>query len=58
MLSLYDGEDMYNFSGLVNGKVVWDVFEEADKIKDGDNVKLVVTERRRATRAQYASHCR
>lgn len=45
MLSLYDGEDMYNFSGLVNGKVVCGVFEEADKIKDGDNVKLVVAQR-------------
>lgn len=45
MLSLYDGEDLYNFAGLVNGKVVCGVFEEADKIKDGDHVKLVVTQR-------------
>jgi len=45
MLSLYDGEDMYNFAGLVNGKVVCGVFSDADKIKDGDIVKLVVTER-------------
>lgn len=45
MLSLYDGEDVYNFSGLVNGKVVCGVFEEADKLKEGDNVKLVVEQR-------------
>lgn len=45
MLSLYDGEDVYNFAGLVNGKVVCGVFEEADKLKEGDNVKLVVEQR-------------
>ncbi|KHA75741.1 hypothetical protein NC77_27325 [Janthinobacterium lividum] len=46
MLSFYDGEDMYNFAGLVNGKVVCGVFRDADKIKDGDIVKLVVTQRK------------
>ena len=46
MLSFYDGEDMYNFAGLVNGKVVCGVFRDADKIKDGDVVKLVVTQRK------------
>lgn len=46
MLSLYDGEDAYNFAGLVNGKVVCGVFDNANKLKDGDVVKLVVTERR------------
>ncbi|MCC7683482.1 hypothetical protein [Janthinobacterium sp. FW305-128] len=46
MLSFYDGEDMYNFAGLVNGKVVCGVFDNANKLKDGDVVKLVVTERR------------
>ncbi len=46
MLSLYDGEDVYNFAGLVNGKVVCGVFDNANKLKDGDVVKLVVTERR------------
>ena len=45
MLSFYDGEDMYNFAGMVNGKVVCGVFRDADKIKDGDIVKLVVTQR-------------
>ncbi|MEG0879723.1 MAG: hypothetical protein RSH52_00405 [Janthinobacterium sp.] len=44
MLSFYDGEDMYNFAGIVNGKVVCGVFRDADKIKDGDIVKLVVTQ--------------
>lgn len=46
MLSFYDGEDMYNFAGMVNGKVVCGVFRDADKIKDGDIVKLVVTQRK------------
>lgn len=45
MLSLYDGEDMHNFAGLVNGEVVCGTFDDADKIKDGDIVKLVVTRR-------------
>ncbi|MBW3499324.1 hypothetical protein [Janthinobacterium sp. NKUCC08_JDC] len=45
MLSFYDGEDMYNFAGMVNGKVVCGVFRDADKIKDGDIVKLVVTQK-------------
>lgn len=46
ILSFYDGEDMYNFAGLVNEKVVCGVFRDADKIKDGDLVKLVVTQRK------------
>lgn len=46
MLSFYDGEDMYNFAGMVNGKIVCGVFRDADKIKDGDVVKLVVTQRK------------
>ncbi|KAB8047920.1 hypothetical protein GCN78_21235 [Janthinobacterium rivuli] len=46
MLSFYDGEDMYNFAGIVDGKVVCGVFRDADKIKDGDVVKLVVTQRK------------
>jgi hypothetical protein len=45
MLSLYDGEDMHNFAGLVNGEVVCGVFADADKIKDGDFVRLVVARR-------------
>lgn len=45
MLSFYDGEDMHNFVGLVNGEVVCGVFDDADKIRDGDVVKLVVTRR-------------
>lgn len=46
MLSFYDGEDMFNFAGLVNGKVVCGVFRDADKIKDGDFIKLVVTKKK------------
>ncbi len=46
MLSLYDGEDMFNFAALVNGKVVCGVFDKANKLKNGDVVKLVVSERR------------
>lgn len=45
MPSLYDGEDMHNFAGLVNGEVVCGVFADADKIKDGDFVRLVVARR-------------
>lgn len=45
MLSLYDGEDMFNFAALVNGKVVCGVFDKANKLKNGDVVKLVVSER-------------
>lgn len=45
MLSFYDGEDMHNFAGLVNGEVVCGVFDDADKIRDGDVVKLVVARR-------------
>lgn len=45
MLSLYDGEDMFNFAALLNGKVVCGVFDKASKLKNGDAVKLVVSER-------------
>lgn len=45
MLSLYDGEDMYNFAGLVNGQVVSGVFRNVNRIKDGDAIKLVVSQR-------------
>lgn len=45
MLSLYDGEDLHNFAGLVNGQVVCGVFADVDKIKNGDFVKLVVEKR-------------
>lgn len=45
MLSLYDGEDMYNFAAVVNGEIVCGVFEDANKIKDGDIVKMVVAKK-------------
>ena len=45
MLSLYDDEDMYNFAGLVHGKVVCGVFDNSNRLKNGDVVKLVVAER-------------
>lgn len=45
MLSLYDGEDMFNFAALVNGKVACGVFDRANKLKNGDVVKLVVSQR-------------
>lgn len=45
MLSLYDGEDMFNFAALVDGRVASGVFDKANKLKNGDVVKLVVSER-------------
>lgn len=45
MLSLYDGEDMFSFAALINGKVVCGVFDKANKLKNGDVVKLVVSQR-------------
>lgn len=45
MLSLYEGEDTFNFAGLINGEIVFGVFSQANRIKDGDSVKLVVSRR-------------
>jgi hypothetical protein len=44
-LSLYDGEDTFNFAGIVDGKVAFGSFSRADKIKDGDLVQIVVSKR-------------
>lgn len=42
-LSLYDGEELFNFAGLVEGHIVFGSFSKADKIKNADTVRLVVS---------------
>lgn len=44
-LSLYDGEELYNFAGMVNGQVVFGSFSTADKIRNEDMVRIVVSKR-------------
>jgi hypothetical protein len=45
MLALYDGEDMHNFAALVGDHVICGVFEHADRFKNGDKIKAVVSKR-------------
>lgn len=45
VLSMYEGEDTFNFAGYVDGKVVFGVLSQAVRLKDGDAVKLVVSQR-------------
>jgi hypothetical protein len=44
-IALYDGEDTYNFAGLLDKQVVCGSFQHADKIQDGQHVKAVVSKR-------------
>jgi len=44
-LSLYDGEDLHNFAGMVKEQVVFGSFSIADKIKNEDSVRIVVSKR-------------
>jgi hypothetical protein len=45
MLSAYDGEDMFNFAGMLDDQIVCGVFEDADKLKSGDVVAAVTSKR-------------
>lgn len=45
MLELYEGEDIYNFVGILNEEIVYGSFSKANKIKNGDEVKLIVEKR-------------
>jgi hypothetical protein len=44
-IALYDGEDTYNFVGLLSGRVICGSFQHADKIQAGNRVKAVVSKR-------------
>lgn len=44
-VALYEGEETYNFAGLLNGRVICGAFQHADKIQDGDRVRAVVSKR-------------
>lgn len=44
-LSMYDGEETFNFAGIIDDKVVFGSFALADKIKNNDVVKAVVAKR-------------
>jgi hypothetical protein len=44
-LALYDGEDMFNFAAIIDGRVVCGVLADADKLKSGDAVTAVVSKR-------------
>jgi hypothetical protein len=44
-LTLYDGEETFNFAGVVDGNIVCGVFEEADKLISGDLVSAIVSKR-------------
>jgi hypothetical protein len=44
-LSLYDGEEIFNFAGIVQGQVVFGAFSKADKIKNEDIVRVVASKR-------------
>ena len=45
MIALYDGEDTFNFAGLLGTQVVCGTFEGADTFRDGDHIKAVVSKR-------------
>jgi hypothetical protein len=47
-LSLHENEEIFNFAGIVDGKIVCGSFSTADKIKNGDVLKLVVSIRKEA----------
>jgi len=47
-LSLYESEDVFNFAGIVDEKIVFGSFAIADKIRHGDMVKLVVSTKKGA----------
>ena len=42
MLAMYDGEDVENFIGVLDGKVIYGVFEHADLLADGDNIEALI----------------
>ncbi len=44
-VALYDGEDTYNFAGLLDKEVICGSFQHTDKIQDGDRVMAVVSKR-------------
>jgi hypothetical protein len=44
-IALYDGEDTFNFAGMLNDQVICGSFQHADKIRDGDQVRVVVSKR-------------
>lgn len=56
MLSLFDGEDMYHFDGLVKGKVVCGLFDDAYKLKNDDLVNLEISERGKVLRGHSLLH--
>jgi hypothetical protein len=45
MLQTYEGEATQHFHGLLNGKPIVGTFQFADRIKEGDRVKAVVSSR-------------
>ena len=51
MVALYDGEDTFNFAGLLGEQVICGTFEGADSLKDGDRIKAVVSKRADVMRA-------
>lgn len=42
-LNSHENEEIFNFAGIVDGKIVCGSFSTADKIKNGDVLKLVVS---------------
>jgi hypothetical protein len=45
MLGMYEGEDMYSFIGNLDDKVLLGSFAMADKIKNGDNLRIIASKR-------------
>ena len=44
-LALYDGEDVHNFAAVLGKDVVCGTFRDADRLKDGDEIKAVASKR-------------
>ena len=44
-LALYDGEDVHNFAAVLGNDVVCGTFRDADRLKDEDEIKAVVSKR-------------
>lgn len=44
-IALYDGEETYHFAGALDGQVICGTFQHADKIQNGDRVRVVVSKR-------------
>lgn len=44
-ITLYDGEDTFHFAAMLDEKLICGTFQHADKLREGDRVKVVLSRR-------------